>query len=233
MDRMLSSIGGFVFGIAAAVGYAFFALVVVTLDRFRANSTSKDDTQVELKILLFALSLMGLVLAASGVTGVVSSITSGFKGGGDPIKFALPEIAVGAGTYAAVTFMFLPRTNASSVRMAEALALLTVGLYFGLSAITSVYLFVTNLVMSGPWEAGSSELAKFIVNGAVGFLALTRLGALAGWVIPVRPVAPPPPQYPPQGGGYPPQGGGYPPQGGGYPPQGGGGYPPQGGGGWQ
>jgi hypothetical protein len=233
MERMLASPGGLVFGLAAAIGYAFFALVVITLDRFRANSTSKDDTQVELKILLYALALMGLFLASDGVGGVVGSITSGFKGGGDPIKLALPAIAVGAGTYAAVAFLFLPRTNASTARAPEALALLTVGVYFGSSAVAGAHGFITNLVMSGPWEIGSVGLAKLIVDGAIGFLALTRLGALAGWTMPVRPAAPPPqypPQgYPPQGGGYPPQGGGYPPQGGGYPPQGGG-YPPQGGG---
>lgn len=236
MERMLASSGGFVFGIAAAVGYSLLALVVITLDRFRANSTSKDDPQVELKILLFALALMGVFLSSDGAAGVVASITSGFKGGGEPIKLALPAIAVGAGTYAAVSLLFLPRTNSSTVHAAEALALLIVGVYFGSSAIAGAYLFITNLVMSGPWETGSGGLAKLIVDGAIGVLGLTRLGALAGWVVPVRPVAPPPPQYPPQGGGYPPQGGGYPPQGGGYPPQGsgyppqGGGYPPQGGG---
>jgi hypothetical protein len=229
MERMLASSGGLVIGIAAAVGYAFFAMAVITLDRFRANSTSKDDTQVELKILLFSLALMGLFIASDGVTGVVSFITGGFKGGGDAIKHALPAIAVGVGTYAAITLLFLARTNSSSARGAEALALLTVGLYFGGSAIAGAYLFITNLVMSGPWELGSGGLADLIVHGAIAFLGLNRLGALAGWTMPVRPVAPPPPQYPPQGGGYPPQGGGYPPQGGGYPPQGGG-YPPQGGG---
>jgi hypothetical protein len=125
--------------------------------------------------------------------------------------------------------LFLSRTNASTTRSAEALALFTVGLYFGGSAISGAHQFLGNLVMSGPWEGGAVGLAKLIVDGAIAFLGLTRLGSLSGWVVPVRAAPPPPPQYPPQGGGYPPQGGGYPPQGGGYPPQGGG-YPPQGGG---
>jgi len=229
MDRMLASSGGLVFGLAAAVGYAFFALIVITLDRFRANSTSKDDTQVELKILLYALALMGLFLASDGLSAVVATIASGFKGAAiETIKNALPAIAVGAGTYAAMFLVFLSRTNAQATRSAEALALLTVGLYFGGSAISGAHQFLGNLVMSGPWENGAVGLAKLIVDGAIAFLGLTRLGALSGWVVPVR-AAPPPPQYPPQGGGYPPQGGGYLPQGGGYPPQGGG-YPPQGGG---
>lgn len=226
MERILGSSATSLVGIGVAVGYAFLALVVITLDRFRANSTSKDDTQVELKIVLYGLALMGLFIASDGVTTLVTVITSGFKGGGDAIKLVLAPIVVGAGAFAAVMLGLVPRTNASSVRAAEALALLTVGLYFGCSAIGSAYAFVANLVMSGPWEVGSIPLAHLIVHGAIAFLGLTRLGALSGWVAPARPA---PPQYPPQGGGYPPQGGGYPPPGGGYPPQGGG-YPPQGGG---
>jgi len=212
--EQLAGQGGIAIGVAVAVGYAFFALVVITLDRFRPTSTSKDDAQVELKILLFALILMGLFIAADGATGLVATIVSGFKGGAGAIKGVLAPIAV------------LPRTNATSARGAEALALLTVGVYFGSSAIGGAYGFVTSLVMSGPWEMSAAALAKLVVDGGVAVIALNRLGALAGWTIPVRPA---PPQYPPQGGGYPPQGGGYPPQGGGYPPQGGG-YPPQGGG---
>jgi hypothetical protein len=238
MERFLGPSAGFVVGIAVAVGYAFFALIVITLDRFRAGSASKDDTQVELKIVLFGLALMGLFIAADGFTGLVGAITSGFKGGGDTIKLALAPIVVGGGAFVAIVFALVPRTNAQTARAAEALALLSVGLYFGCSAIGSAYLFVANLVMSGPWTGGSGALATVIVHGAIGLVGLTRLGALSGWVAPVRPQTPPR-QYPPQGGyppggGYPPQGGypqggGYPPQGGGYPPQGGG-YPPQGGG---
>ncbi len=237
MERLLGSSGGLVVGIAAAVGYAFFALIVITLDRFRATSASKDDTQVELKILLYALALMGLFVAADGVGGLLASIAGGFKGGGDAIKVVLPPIVVGVGVLAGIAFLFLPRTNAQTVRTAEALALFTVGLYFGVTAISNAYVFVTSVVLSGPWATSSEALAHVVVDGAIGVVGLTRLGALAGWTIPVRPVAPPP-QYPPQGGGYPPPGGGgypppgggYPPPGGGYPPQGGGGYPPPGGG---
>jgi hypothetical protein len=234
MERLLGSSSGLIVGIAAAVGYAFFALIVITLDRFRATSASKDDPQVELKILLHALALMGLFVAADGVAGLVSSIAGGFHGGGDAIKVVLPSIVVGAGVVAGVAFLFLPRTNAATVRTAEALALFTVGVYFGVTAIANAYVFVTSVVMSGPWSTSSDALAHLVVDGAIGVLGLSRLGALSGWTIPVRPVAPPPPpQYPPQGGGYPPGGGGgYPPPGGGYPPQGGGGYPPQGGGGY-
>jgi hypothetical protein len=228
MDRLLGSstvLGGMGF----AIGYAFLALIVITLDRFRAGSASKDDTQVELKILLFGLALMSLAIASDGVTGLVTAVTSGFKTGAEGVKSALAPIAVGVGAFAAITLAVLPRSNSSTVRTAEAIALLTAGLYYGATAIASAYGFLGNLVMSGPWAAGAGALATLLVHGAIGVIALSRLGALSGWVTPVRPSVPMPPQYPPPGGGYPPPGGGYPPQGGGYPPQGGG-YPPQGGG---
>jgi hypothetical protein len=228
MERVFGS-STVIGGVGFAVGYAFLALILITLDRFRATSASKDDTQVELKVLLYGLALMSLAIAADGVSTLVAAVTSGFKGGGDSVKVALAPIAVGVGAFAGIGLALLPRTNASTMRAAEALALLSAGLFYGASAIASAYGFLNNLVMSGPWASGSGALAKLIVDGAIGIIALSRLGAQSGWVTPVRPAAPMPPQYPPQGGGYPPQGGGYPPQGGGYPPQGGG-YPPQGGG---
>jgi hypothetical protein len=231
MERLMNFAPGLAIGMTVAISYAFFAMGLITLDRFRPGSTSKDDTQVELKVLLFALALIGLALGAGGVTDLVAIIASGFKGGGDAIKHVLAPIVVGGGTVAAMLLALLPRTNAQTARGPEALALLTVGLYFVGSAIFGAYEFINGLVMSAAWAESSSGLAVAIVHGVIGFAALTRLGTLAGWTAPVRPPPPqyPPQGYPPQGGGYPPQGGGYPPQGGGYPPQGGG-YPPQGGG---
>lgn len=235
MERLLGSSMGA--GVGIAIGYAFLALIVIALDRFRPASTSKDDPQVELKILLYALGMIGLFTAADGVTGLIAAIFSGFKGGGAVVKAVLAPIVVGGGVVAAIALAFLPRTNAATARAPEALALLIVGLYFGGVAIASAHLLINNVVMSGPWESSAAGIAGLVVDGAIAVLALTRLGALAGWTMPApRPPAPPayPPGYPPQqgGSGFPPQGGGYPPPGGGYPPQSGGGYPPQGGGGY-
>src|SRR5262249_32965665 len=127
MERLLNFAPGLAIGTSVAVGYAFFALLLITLDRFRPGSTSKDDTQAELKILLFALALIGLALGAGGVTDLAASILGGFRGGVDAIKAVLAPIVVGGGTLAAILLMFLPRTNARTARGAEALALLTIG----------------------------------------------------------------------------------------------------------
>ncbi|HWO17883.1 MAG TPA: hypothetical protein VNO30_03880 [Kofleriaceae bacterium] len=221
--------------------YVAAAYFFLTLDRQRANSPSKDDTQAGIKIVLFGLLIAGVVMASGGVTGLLGYVLSGFKGGSSGIKLALPPILVGAGVVAGVALAFLPRTNLATHRQPERYALGLLGVYAGVGTIFFLNLVVTSLFNSGGWASTSGALASFLVNAAITGIAILRLGTISGWTAPVRP---PPQSYPPQGGqgggyppqggygqqgGYPPQGGGYPPQGGGYPPQGGG-YPPQGGG---
>ena len=234
---------------AVFVGFAYF---VLTLDRQRANSPSKDDTQAGIKLVLFALMIAGVTMAAGGVEKLLAFVFSGFKGGAGPIKQALPPILVGGAVAAAVALAFLPRTNNTTYRQVERYSLGTLGVYYGIALITGLNGVLSGLFAGAAWGMTAPALATVIVAGAVGLLSVLRLGTISGWTAPVRPQASYPPQggqggggyppqqggygqqggYPPQGGGYPPQGGGYPPQGGGYPPQGGG-YPPQQGGGWQ
>jgi len=227
--------------LALAGGFVVFAYLVITLDRRRETSPSKDDTQVGIKLVLYGLALAGILIAATGVEGLLSYVLGGFKGGAGPIKGALPPILVGGAAAVAMLTMMIPRTNSKVAPQAERFAVGVLGLVYGSLAIGQTTAFLGGLFNSFPWAMTSGSLAGMLVSGAIGFLAVNRLGALSSWSAPARPAAPmsppgyPPQQgggYPPQGGGYPPQqGGGYPPQGGGYPPQGGG-YPPQGGGGY-
>src|SRR5215475_5284078 len=124
---MLSTVGP---AIGVAIGYAFLALIVITLDRFRPNSTSKDDNQLELKILLYGLALAALFLGADGVHQLLAFMLGGFKGGGDMIKPLVAPIIIGGGAFAVIWAALLPRTNTATARGAEAIALLSVGLYF-------------------------------------------------------------------------------------------------------
>src|SRR5215813_1478186 len=105
--------------IGVAIGYAFLALIVITLDRFRANSPSKDDNQVELKILLYGLALAALFLGADGVHGLLAFMLGGFKGGGDMIKPLVAPIIIGGGAFAVIWAALLPRTNTAAARNAE------------------------------------------------------------------------------------------------------------------
>jgi hypothetical protein len=229
-----------------AIGFLAFGYFMITLDRSRAGSASKDDGQVGIKLVLHALVLMGVMMAAGGVTQLAAYVFSGFKGGAGPIKQAIPPIAIGAVVVLLAAKAFLPRTNNATNHQAERFMLGTLAIIYGGFMLLELDLFVTGLINDRPWEANSGAFASGVVSAAVTMLGIMRLGSISGWVAPAPPPPPPPQQsqgmppgggyppqgggYPPQGGGYPPQGGGYPPQGGGYPPQGGGGYPPQGGG---
>jgi hypothetical protein len=234
------------------IALLFFGYLFITLDRRREGSPSKDDKQVGLKLVLYGLMLVGLTFAVGGVNMLLTYILSGFKGGAEPIKQALPSILVGGGAVAGLFLAFLPRTNTKDFPQVERFFFGLLALTYGAQVIFALNNLLSYLFMSAPWAMTAGNVSRVAVSGAIAFVSLMRFGALSNWSAPVRPALPPagyppqqgggyppqgggyPPQggggYPPQGGGYPPQGGGYPPQGGGYPPQGGGGYPPQGGG---
>jgi hypothetical protein len=230
--------------IAIAVVFIGASYFIITLDRQRANSPSKDDTQVGIKLVIWAFIIAGVGLAAAGVDSLLSFALGGFKGGSMMIRAALAPIIVGAGTVVLFGLVFLGKTNNATMKQPERYALGLMGFTYGIQALFELTQVINGVFVSASWGDISGGLAGGVIHGAIGFVAILMLGAKSGWTGP----APPqrmmqnmpgqggaPPQgggYPPQGGGYPPQGGGYPPQGGGYPPQGGGGYPPQGGGGY-
>ncbi len=232
-------------GLLAAMGMAapFVAITFVvvsyfmlTWDRTRANSPSKDDTQGGIKLVLYGLMLVSLMMAVGGVDGLVAVVFSGFKGGASQIKGVVPPIVVGGVGLLVFGKVFMSRTNDATAHQPQRFFLGSVAVLYGAVMLIAFSELFNGLIMEVPWEHNSGTFAAAVVSGAVSILALMKFGAVSGWTAPVRPVAPPPMQnpqqsqgYPPQGGGYPPQGGGYPPQGGGYPPQGGG-YPPQQGG---
>ena len=230
-------------GLVSAIAFVFAAYFVITIDRGRATSPHKDDTQVGIKLVLFGFLLAGLQIAVGGADQLLSYVFGGFKGGSLPVRAAMPSILVGGVVIAVVAKLLLPRTNAETFRQAERYMLGVVALQYGVIAILGISGIVTGVFMEAKWAYLSGSVATTLVSGAVGFLALSRFGAASGWVQPAPPPAPPPYGGPPQGGyGAPPPGGGYggpppqggyggpPPQGGGFPPQGGGGFPPQGGG---
>lgn len=203
-----------------AVAFVAFGYFMITLDRSREGSASKDDGQVGIKLVLHGLILMGIMMAAGGVTELAAYVFSGFKGGSGPIKMAIPPIVVGAITVLLAAKAFLPRTNSSAHHQAERFMLGALAITYAGFMLLSLDQFITGLILDAPWERNSGAFATTVVSAAVAILGIVRLGAISGWVAPA-PRPPPPAQ---QSSGMPPQGGGYPPQGGGYPPQQGGGW---------
>nr|HEX4314130.1 hypothetical protein [Kofleriaceae bacterium] len=239
MERMLDQLalaGPMVLGLAIAVAFVIGGYLVITIDRGRSNSPSKDDTQAGLKLVLIALALAGVSMAVVNVESVVAMMLGGFHEFVAVVKSSIVGIVVGGGVAVGIVFGLLPKTNIATSRQPERFALGVLALQYGLMTIFAVYMALSAIVFSASWAETSGSLAGTVIYGAVGLIAIMRFGATSGWVVPPpRPPMQPPmaPMQPPPGAGYPPPGGGYPPpQGGGYPPQGGGGYGgPQGGGG--
>lgn len=224
--------------VAVAVFYVGASYLVVTLDRSRPTSPSKDDTQVGIKLIIWAFVIAGLGFAAGGVDAILSYALGGFRGGSLPLRAALGPLVVGAGITVVFGIVLLGKTNNATHKQPERYALGVIGLYFGILALVEITQVISAVFVAASWGEISSGFAGSLVHGALGILAIVMLGGRSGWTGPTPPRLPnqgyPPPQqggYPPPQGNYPPpQGGytpgGYNPQGGGYPPQGGGGYPP-------
>ncbi len=226
--KELLELGGTELGPIIAIAFVILGYLVITIDRSRATSPSKDDTQVGLKLVLYGLVIAGVQMVAQGVAMFLGFALGGFKGGGGPVRLAMPPIIVGGVIVAGVVKALLPRTNTASFRQCERFLLGALGIELGVLAIAATDQMLTNLFVDGSWSRTADTLAIAAVDGALAVFAITRFGALAGWAMPVAPPPPAPPQYPPQG--YPPPQG-FPPPGGGYPPPQGGGFPPPQGGG--
>jgi len=220
--------------IAVAVAFVGASYFIITIDRIRDGSPSKEDTQVGIKLICWAFIIAGIGLATGGLNTILSFALSGFKGGSMLIRMSLAPIIVGAGAVVMFGLVLLPKTNNATMKQPERYAFGVIGFVYGIQALFELTTVINGVFTSASWGAISSGLSGGVVHGAVGFMAIIMLGSKSGWTGPAPPQRmqqlPGQGQPPQGGGGYPPQGGGYPPQGGGYPPQGGGGYPPQGGG---
>jgi hypothetical protein len=235
MEAMGPSVGRALAG-SLIVGFVLIAYFAILFDRRREGSPSRDDTQIGIKLVLWALLIGAVAMAAGGAEALLAFVLGGFKGGWASLRGPLATIAAAGGVGAAVYLLFLPKTNHLERPQIERLAVGALAAILGAAALVSLDTFLNALLAGKPWAEIAEGLAGVGVNGGLGLLAVTRLGTMSGWRaaprVPPMPMSPPMTGQPPQplGGGYPPQGG-YPPPGGGYPPPGGG-YPPQGGGGW-
>ena len=92
MDKLMEMIGT-VLGPVAAIGFVLAGYLVITIDRGRVNSPSKDDNQVGLKLVLFGLVIAGIQMAVGGVLMlfVAAILEGGFRQlvQSTPLRFAI------------------------------------------------------------------------------------------------------------------------------------------------
>ncbi|MEM9494297.1 MAG: hypothetical protein AAGC55_34445, partial [Myxococcota bacterium] len=189
----------------AAIAVLFFGYFYIFWDKRNDESKNKDDGQVGLKLVLYALILVALAIAVGGLQGILGWLLSGAKGGSGPIKAGLAHIVAGGAGIAGIMFLFLPRTNAKDYPQAERFALGAVAALAGISTIVSLDALLSSLLGGGNWSSGgAAATASLLVSGGLMMLSLTRFGAMSGWTAPARPAAP-------MGAGFPQSG--YSPQG--------------------
>src|SRR5688572_21204445 len=106
-----------------AIGFVVFGYFINTIDRTRANSPSKDDTQVGIKLVIWAFILAGVAMAVMGLGQFLDYALGGFKGGSMRFRIVLGPLLVGAGTAVVGMFLLLPKTNNAQNRQIERYAL--------------------------------------------------------------------------------------------------------------
>lgn len=210
--------------VTLAAVFILLAYLVITIDRRRDGSPSKDDPQVGIKVVIYGLLITAVLTAAHAAQALLGFVLGGFKGGWASMREPFASVLAFGGPAVALYLWFLPRTNAFERPAVERLAVGAVAAIAGGAALVGLDAFLRFLFAGADWVLISAGLASVGVWGGVAMLAILRLGALSGWR--AIPRAPQMPMMPPMSGQpMPPQG--MPPLGGGYPPQQGGGWPPQ------
>ncbi len=210
--------------VSLVASFILVSYVVITLDRRRDASPSKDDTQVGIKLVIFGLMAAAVLSAANATEHLLAFVLGGFKGGWKAMRGPFASvIAMGAPAVGLYLF-FLPRTNYQERPAVERLATGLVAAFAGAGTLVGLNAFLEYLFAGAPWADIASGLAKVGVWGGVAILSVMRLGTMSGWR--AIPKVPQMPMAPPMGQPMPPQQG-MPPLGGGYPPQQGGGWPTQ------
>lgn len=226
MDRIADELLGMLptlLGAGTAIAFVFAGYLAIALDRLRADSPNRTDTQVGLKLVLVGFVLAGTIIAIGYTERVVAMMLGGFHDFVSVVKLAVPGVLVGAGVAMVVGYSLLPRTNASTSHQVERFALGWLGVVYGVRAMYGLVAMFDDVVIGTAWAETSSSLATAGIGSAVALLSVMRLGQRSGWssAPPAPATAPQPPQPPPVAPQAPqapqtPQGGGYysPPSGG-------------------
>jgi hypothetical protein len=78
MLEKLTELGGADVGPLVAIAFVLLGYLVITIDRTRVTSPSRDDTQVGLKLVLYGLVIAGALMVAHGVAMFVGFALGGF-----------------------------------------------------------------------------------------------------------------------------------------------------------
>ncbi|HLT36164.1 MAG TPA: hypothetical protein VK034_07760 [Enhygromyxa sp.] len=217
----------------------------------------RDDDQIGLKVIVGTLIMVGTVLFAFGLQGLLHLLMT-FKEFVPRIKAVLPDLLVGVVVVGGAIMFAVPKTNHSQHPKALRLTAGAIALVGAVATVINLDELLKTIFQWPSWHAVAGALTSLVTSvvvfGGSGYLYAKMIGVevpdiplpaeaqqlqqqMAGQQ-PAQAQAQAQPQQgyqQPQQGYQQPQQGGYqqPGPGGGYPPQpgqGGGGYPPPGGG---
>jgi hypothetical protein len=212
----------------------------------------RDDDQIGLKVIVGTLIMVGTVLFAVGLQGLLHLLMT-FKNFVPTIKAVLPDLLIGVVVIGGTIMFAVPKTNHAQHPKALRLTAGAIALFGAVITVIALDDLLKTIFQWPSWSAVAGALTwlvtSVVVFGGSGYLYAKMIGvempdipAPAQMQQQVQGQPAPqqqggyqqqpqqgyqqPPQPQPQQGGYQQPG----PGGGGYPPQGGGGYPPPGGG---
>ena len=167
------------------VGAPFFialAYFFTFWDRRNEDSALKEDDQIGLKLVLFAMFLVGIFLAAAGLGKFLGTLLAGASDK-TSLKQGIGSLLGGAAGAAATYFVFIIKTNTTTHPRVERYA------YGYLAGSTGIVLMLLlEAAISGliggtlGWKTGgATALAYVVVTGGVAGFAVLRYGKLSGW----------------------------------------------------
>jgi hypothetical protein len=253
---MSGGTGAIAAGLAIPTAAAIYFLLTWG-KRSSGECSWRDDEQIGLKVIVGTLIMIGTLLFAVGLQGLLHLLMT-FKNFVPTLKAVLPDLLIGVVVVGGTIMFAVPKTNHGAQPKALRLTAGAIALFGAVATVIALDDLLKTIFQWPSWSAVAGALTwlltSVVVFGGSGYLYAKMIGvevpdipapALGQQQQQAQPQAQPAPQQgyaqPQQGGYAQPQQGGYQqpqggyqqpaPGGGGYPPQGGGGgYPPQGGG---
>lgn len=179
------------------------------------DSKWKADEQIGIKIIAAALILLGTVLFATGLQGLLHLLLT-FKEFGAKLKEILPHLLVGAVTLGAAVLFVIPRTNHEQFPKALRLTTGAITLIGTLATIWSLDSLLVTVFKWPGWSPVANALTTLLTAAIVTLGAGYFFARLSGMAVPAIPLPTQPSQGMPMAQGQPMQG---PPMQGQYPQQ--------------
>src|SRR5687767_3509180 len=183
MMESLGSLAAASLGSTLVVAFYFF----VNWDARRPDSPYRADTQIGIKVALYAFFVVAIGFAAVGLTKVLHYMLSGADTGTGNLKSGLAGLLTGGIVTVMVWKGLLPRTNDAQFPKTARLAYGTLAAMAGVALIAALVQLVQTVLVWPDWVGVAGTVSDTIVLGLLAAFSLLKLGRMSGWVTPQPP----------------------------------------------